>query len=290
MKTKKNGASTLENYDKKEFRIYKSTLLRYFGEGGDVVIPKGVKEIGDHAFSGRVDLRSVTFSNQVTFIGERAFSGCIGLRSVTLPKSLKEIGDLAFRGCIGLTSVFIPARVSFIGQNPFAACEWLESIVVSKMNRKYKSIGNCIIDKKTKTLIAGYNLNFVPKYVTSIAGHAFEGACFTKVFIPDSITSIGEFAFYLCAEMTAITIPSSVTYIGEGAFNGCKQLTSIVIPQSVTEIGFKEEINDPYYKDVEPKEHRIIFADCPALKTVKLPERFREQDLGIPSSAQVVYY
>ena len=55
--------------------------------------------------------------------------------------------------------------------------------------------------------------------------------------IPDSVTSIGEKAFWVCSNLTSITIPNSVTSIGEWAFAGCSGLTSISIPDSVTSIG-----------------------------------------------------
>jgi hypothetical protein len=59
----------------------------------------------------------------------------------------------------------------------------------------------------------------------------------TKVIIPNSVTSIGNGAFYNCSSLESIVIPSSVTSIGNGAFCGCKNLTNIEIPNSVTSIG-----------------------------------------------------
>ncbi|MBQ2427028.1 MAG: leucine-rich repeat domain-containing protein [Ruminococcus sp.] len=58
-----------------------------------------------------------------------------------------------------------------------------------------------------------------------------------KFFVGDSVTSIGENAFYFCHSLTSIVIPDSVTSIGGSAFNSCHSLTSIVIPDSVTSIG-----------------------------------------------------
>ncbi|NCA93173.1 leucine-rich repeat domain-containing protein, partial [bacterium] len=59
----------------------------------------------------------------------------------------------------------------------------------------------------------------------------------TSVSIPDSVTSIGAWAFSDCTSLTSITIPDSVTSIGDVAFSGCTSLTSITIPDSVTSIG-----------------------------------------------------
>lgn len=57
------------------------------------------------------------------------------------------------------------------------------------------------------------------------------------MFIPDSITSIGDYAFEDCNNLTSVTIGSGVTSIGDDAFGGCHNLASIVIPGSVTSIG-----------------------------------------------------
>ena len=73
----------------------------------------------------------------------------------------------------------------------------------------------------------------------------------TSVTILNSVTSIGDYAFYGCCSLTSITIPNSVTSIGRGAFAGCS-LTSITIPNSVTSIG------------------DYAFADCSALSSVTL--------------------
>ena len=73
--------------------------------------------------------------------------------------------------------------------------------------------------------------------VTHIANNAFNYENITSVVIPDSITSIGDYAFYSCSNLTGITIPDSVTTIGACAFANCTSLTSVTIYDSVTSIG-----------------------------------------------------
>ena len=73
--------------------------------------------------------------------------------------------------------------------------------------------------------------------VTSIGNSAFANCYITSVDIPDSVTSIGDFAFYYCTGLTSVTIPDGVTSIGNSAFSYCSGLTSVTIPDSVTSIG-----------------------------------------------------
>ena len=78
----------------------------------------------------------------------------------------------------------------------------------------------------------------IPNSVTSIGDYAFTGCRgLTSITIPNSVTSIGSSAFSNCYGLTSITIPNSVTSISHGAFRGCSGLTSITIPESVTTIG-----------------------------------------------------
>ncbi len=77
----------------------------------------------------------------------------------------------------------------------------------------------------------------IPDSVTSIGDYAFYGcSSLTAITIPDSVTSIGWNAFDSCSSLTAITIPDSVTSIGWNAFDSCSSLTAITIPDSVTSI------------------------------------------------------
>ena len=57
-----------------DFIIKNGELVKYKGEGGDVVIPEGVTSIGEHAFDNCRSLISVTIPNSVTSIGKYAFS------------------------------------------------------------------------------------------------------------------------------------------------------------------------------------------------------------------------
>ena len=78
----------------------------------------------------------------------------------------------------------------------------------------------------------------IPDSVTTIGEYAFSNCeSLTSVTIPDSVTTIGEWAYYYCESLTSVTIGSSVTAIGDSAFLCCSKLTSVTIPDSVTTIG-----------------------------------------------------
>ena len=175
-----------------------------------------------------VDYNSVTYS--VTSIGSNAFYGCSGLTSITIPNSVTSIWDWAFYRCTGLTSITIPNSVTSIGGYAFDECSGLTSIVVASGNTTYDSRENCnaIIETSSNTLIAGCQNTIIPNSVTSIGEFAFFGCSgLTSITIPNSVTSIGNSAFYWCTGLTSIEIPNSVTSIGYRAFEGCYGLTSI---------------------------------------------------------------
>ena len=154
--------------------------------------------------------------------------------------SVTSIGKNAFHGCSGLTSVTIPNSVTSIGYDAFANCSGLTSVVVDKNNGTYDSRDNCnaIIETSTNKLIVGCKNTTIPNSVTSIGDYAFSYCSgLTSVTIPNSVTSINEYAFSGCYGLTSVTIPNSVTSIGEYAFSGCSGLTSVTIPNSVTYIG-----------------------------------------------------
>lgn len=136
--------------------------------------------------------------NSVASIGQGTFSCCTGLTSVTISNSMKSIGASAFGECIGLTSVTIPASVTSIGYKAFYSCNGLTSIVVENGNTVYDSRDNCnaIIETESNTLISGCK----------------------NTIIPNSVTSIGQGAFYGCCGISTLTIPNSVTSIDENAF------------------------------------------------------------------------
>ena len=195
-----------------------------------VTIGNSVTSIGDYAFFYCRGLTSVTIPNSVTSIGVEAFDGCSGLTSVTIGNSVMSIGDDAFNGCSGLTSVTIPNSVTSIGSGAFLYCSSLTSVKVENGNKVYDSRNDCnaIIKTENNELLFGCKNTVIPNSVTSIGAFAFyECSGLTSVMIPNSVTSIERYAFFGCSGLTSTTIGSGVKNIGSQAFASCKELTDV---------------------------------------------------------------
>ena len=192
-----------------------------------------VTSIGYSAFINCSSLTSVTIPESVTSIGGYAFGNCNSLTSVAIPNSVTSIGAYAFCACSSLTSVTIPNGVTSIGDSAFSYCSSLTAIDVAAGNTAYISVDGILFNKEKSTLIiyparkteAEYS---IPNSVTSIDNYAFcDCSSLTSVTIPDSVTSIGDEAFESCSSLKSVTIPNSVTSIGDSAFSFCSSLTAI---------------------------------------------------------------
>ena len=174
--------------------------------------------------------------NETTLI---QFPGGLG-GSCTILGSVTTIVDDAFDGS-RLTSVTIPGSVTNIGDNALAFCNNLTAITVDTQNSFYSSGNGVLFDKGQTTLIrypAGLSGNYVvPGSVTSIGNYAFAFCSnLTSVTIPDNVVNIGAYAFEYCG-LNSVTIANGVSTIGNDAFNSCANLTNVTIPRSVTSVG-----------------------------------------------------
>ena len=103
-----------------------------------------------------------------------------------------------------------------------------------------------------------YNCNIseykIPDTVTSIGSYAFAYCdSLTSIVIPDGVTTIGSYAFHGCSSLTEIVMPDGVTSISDRAFRDCTSLTSIIIPDGVTSIGDRAFIGCSSLKEIHYK-------------------------------------
>ena len=198
--------------------------IYYTSSYGNVVTPSETNVFGANIVSNTYEDGKgvIMFDNSVTSIGSYAFGECSSLTSIIIPNSVTSIGQDAFYSCSSLTEIVIPNSVTSIKSSAFSNCNKLA---------KTNYIGD----------IADWcNIEFMNPYANPIYySHNFyiNGQEIKDLIIPNSVTSIGTYAFFSCSSLTSVTIPNSVKSIGGSAFRDCSGLTSVTIPNSVTSIG-----------------------------------------------------
>lgn len=265
------------------------TIIEYLGNGGAVVIPAkidgvdvvtigdmafwsndsvtsiripaGVTAIGTGAFAGCENLEALVISGNLTEIADNIFNGCTNLKNITIPGSVSSIGEEAFSGCKSLTGISIPAGVTSIGDWAFSGCTALQYINVDVANTVYSSDGGVLFNKDKTTLIS----------------HP-EGKAGTSFNIPDSVTVIGNGAFYNCINLENIIIHGDVVSLGDWAFDSCRSLKSLIIPDSVTAIGegafyFCADLESITLSDNITDIKNYTFSGCESLTSIAIPEK-----------------
>lgn len=267
-------------YNLPDFDIKGGILIKYTGNGGNVLIPDGVKGIAESAFSGCTGLTSVKIPESVKTIGNNAFENCVGLSKIVIPDSIKNLGSFAFRGCNGLQSVSIGKNVRVIERYAFFGCTALKSLTmrngiecignyafqgcVSLKNitvpDSVKSVGNCSFSGCSfeKATVSTYVGNYMPRYslksliITSgesIVDFQFKNyAALENIILPNSVKSIGKYAFSGCVRLKEIILPNSLEIIKDYAFSRCGCLSVVSIHSKNIKIG----------KEAIPKSCKII--------------------------------
>ena len=249
-----------------------ASITGYTGNPSVLAIPETldgytVKKIAKSAFQGKTSLKAVTIPDTVTKIGFSAFSGCTNLSDVSLSKNLESIGCRAFASCSSLIEIEIPKS--------------LRSASVSYYNGVSNIVGGPFYN-------SGLTSVTFETGTDKVVGNLFHYAeKLENVALLDTMTTIGDSAFYGCKSLREIRLPNKLTAIEEEAFEDCTALKSIDIPDTVTRIGFSAFSGCTNLSDVSLSKNLEsigcrAFASCSSLIEIEIPKSLR--------SASVSYY
>lgn len=273
---------TIPNFlliDGKEYRVTKieghDAWQAIANFNGNVIISKGITEIGKASFNGANKITGVEIPDSVTLISDYAFQYCKSLTKIEIPGTVKKIGNWwgnvngqIFNGCSNLKEVILEEGIEEISGRAFDSCskvkEW-------KLPKSLKRIGPCAfrnisveefnipenVESIAATFISSSNLSRINvdsnnKYFTSVDGILFDKDS-TRVIkypenrdgnsyeVPNTVKTIDANAFISCKNLQTIVIADSVEKIGDSAFDGSK-LKTINLGGGITNIS-----NKPFY-------------------------------------------
>lgn len=257
-----SGQGTMEDYTSSA----NTPWNKYRKDIKKLTLGEGVTHIGNNAFGWCESLANIEFSDTIISLGEGCFERCKSLSDISLPSNVIEIGSRAFYlGNTLLNSVSIPKSIKKIGYCAFY-CDDLNSVYYNgtidewasvefagyQANPVYYSnnlyINNSLItDVKLKIIdynpYAFSNMKTLQKMqfaigTTKIYKETLKNCInIESIIIPNSVTDIGESAFYGCESLKYIEIPSNIDEIKDYTFYNCKKLEKVIVPSSVTKIG-----------------------------------------------------
>ena len=248
-----------ENYDSRENcnAIIKTASNTLIIGCQSTIIPNSVTYIGHSAFEGCTELKSIEIPNSVISIGHDAFRGCNQLSSITIPNSVTVLSSGILAKCENLTSIILPNSITEIGSEALYECSRLTNIIIpnSIITIDYLAFGNCsslrsitlgnsvssikedaffgcdgLINVTISDLATWCGINFDNPEANPLrcAHHLYlNNSELNNVIIPDSVMTIGQYAFFGYDGLSSVTIPNSVTNIGSMAFKECNSLTDV---------------------------------------------------------------
>lgn len=198
---------------------------------GNLVVPEKITAIGDYAFEGVSNMKSITIHDGVTGIGNYAFYGCGEVDSVIIGESVKTVGESVFAYCRVENMVIKADFESVVGGGLGCAVEYLEATNNSYGYVAQSALVEVVINGEG-ALVGGFN----------------RANDLKKVTIGEGITKLSNEAFSSCEALTDIVLPSTIDEIETFAFVGCTLIENINFPASLRIIGGGAMDSTAWYK------------------------------------------
>lgn len=157
-----------------------------------IVLPKGLKEIGNSAFYNCTSLKSITIPSTVQSVGIGAFYGCEQLETAIIEADLTEIPELMFYLSKSLKTVNLPESIVSIGADAFNGCPLQMDNGILVIPSNVKTIGERAFSTSTSNI--------------------------TSIQFPEGLEEIGESAFYNIKKIREVVLPSSLKKMNDSPF------------------------------------------------------------------------
>lgn len=192
---------------------FENAIIAYLGNDTEITIP--------YSFTKDSTELNVSRVNQYAFANSN-------FEKVTIPFEINIFDCGAFKDATINELVFENGNSDF-GDFVFGNCKIFKATIPAELIPIVNNYDSKNTSLTELTITSG----------TEISANALRDLPLKKVVLPDTITSIGEYAFYNCSELKEISLPSGLLTIGECAFRGCTKLESIVIPESLDTISYR---------------------------------------------------
>ena len=239
-------------------------VIKYNGTEKDVVVPEGIKAIGDNAFSDCETIVTVSLPESLVWVGYQAFSKCPNLKEITikegleqthkavfsdlaalekvhLPNTLKYMQDRMFVNCPMLQTVNIPDKVTSIWSDTFNNCPSLKSLYLGAQFtprafhfEKAPELTQFSVSEDNEKIMVLDNIVYSKDGKKLLLARKDIEGCF---IVPEGVETIDSYAFAHCNKLTEIIFPSTLYEIEDCAFLGCSELIRVHIPENVKRVG-----------------------------------------------------
>ena len=270
----------------------------YNSEISHIDLPPALANLGEYAFYSCDKLTEIILPQTLTVIPQYCFQGCTGLTELVIPNGVTILYRNSITNCTGLKSVTMPVDVKFSSWtgtyssgNYYSAFEGTTN--VEEIHYTYGQTGamrgrsddNHFTYSTEEDYFYGRTLEYISREhlrrvtfedgITSIGGYVFYDTMVSEVQLPDTLQSIGLYAFYSCDNLTSIDLPLGLSSIGAYGFYG-SGLTELYIPETMSEISSNcfqncRNLSSITLPDTVRKLNYDAFSGCTALKSVTMP-------------------